>query len=505
MRDVPPSPQDLVRAWCTGEIAEADHARLEAALRVPELARDFLRELHLDQAIGRVARAQVERQALAEAAPASERMKRRRARPMRLARVNAVSGWAAVLCIAVALGAAWQHFSPAPVVATLVAAAGDAHVDDAVIRAGDSCDVRDGDRLDLPSKGWASLCYPDGTVVNVLGEARLVIGLDHGAKHLTVEQGEVRADVRKQPVGQPLVISTPRADTTVVGTRLIVMGGSHERVAVEEGRVRVERRRDHATVQVGAGEQVEIALTAPLAVIHPQRPQEVDETPQVAGLQLWLDADRGISCDHDGLVWQWRDQGPLGLDLSQAETDLQPRLLTAAAGTHAAVSFDPHQDWLSCPGRWPEFHAYTVAMVIRPTALGAWSQTLGCSWGSFTFHGDGQGGIFAGVGAMGGGIRFTPSQLPPGSLRLNRWRRYAITYADGVGSAYIDGHLMGRMDMPRPQAWSRFHIGRPHAPADEPYGFGGDLQEVLVYDRALDADAIDRLDRRFRRRLGEAP
>jgi len=505
MADHTPSGSELLQQWNEEALGAEEQARFDAALRDPEAARAFLRELHFDQALARVARAAAVRQGLAPVVPPSERIVRRRLRPNGVRRLGAAAAMAAVLVAAVALGMVWQRYAPKPVVANLVAAAGAAHLGAAVVAAGESCDVRDGDRLELPERGWASLCFSDGTVVNVLGRSRLVIALDHGAKHLSIEQGEVRADVRKQPLGLAMTISTPRADTTVLGTRLTVLGGAQEQVSVDEGRVQVQRRADHALVQVGAGELVQISEHAVLAVVHLRRPQEVDETPPMAGLQLWLDADRGISADHDGLVWQWRDQGPLGLDLSQAEADRQPRLLPAAAGTHAAVSFDAHRDWLECPMAWPEFHAYTVAILLRPTSLGAWSQTIGCGWGSFTFHGDAQGGIFAGVGALGGGIRFTPDQLPPGSLRLQSWRRYVITYADGSGSAYVDGRLIARMDMPRPVAWRRFHIGRPHAPADEPYSFGGDLQEVLVYDRALDGDSIERLDRRFRHRLGSEP
>jgi hypothetical protein len=240
-------------------------------------------------------------------------------------------------------------------------------------------------------------------------------------------------------------------------------------------------------------------------VLHPAHVRETDETPSGDGLQLWLDADRGISADDKGLVWQWRDQGPLGLHLSQPAADPPPRLLAMASGRHAAVSFARDEQWLSTTGKWPEFHSYSVAMLLRPTTLGTWSLGIGCSWGSFYFHSTGRGEVFTGVGALGGGIRFTPEQLPAGTLRVNAWRRFVITYADGGGSAFVDGRQVAHIEMPRPAAWRNFHIGRQQPPPEEPRGFDGDIQEVLVYDRALDADEVERLDRHFRQRLGGGP
>jgi ferric-dicitrate binding protein FerR (iron transport regulator) len=500
----------MVRAWLEGEIGDDDFARLEAALRDPQQARAFLRDLHFDQAVARVAKAQVEGQALGTiqepaAPPPSARVQRRRARPWRTVATGGGRAVAAMLLAALGLGLAWWRFAPPPVVASLMVNTGEARLGAEQVATGESREVRSGALLELPLHAWSTLCFNDGSVVDVLDATRVVITVSAAGKRLALERGELRGDVRKQPPGRPLVIATPRAETTVIGTRLTVAGGASERVAVDEGRVRVRRVSDQAVVQVGAGETLEVPTAGALTVLHPTRRRVVEEAPSADGLQLWLDADRGISADDQGLVWQWRDQGPLGLHLSQPASDQQPRLLPAAAGRHAAVSFGADGQWLSCTGSWPEFHSYSVALVLRPTTLGTWSQGIGCGWGTFQFHGTGRGEVFTGVGAPGGGIRFTPAQLPAGTLALNAWRRFVITYAEGGGSVFVDGRQVAHIDMPRPAAWRNFHIGRQHPPPAEPRGFDGDVQEVLVYDRALDADEVERLDHRFRQRLEDRP
>ncbi len=509
---------DAARAWLDGELDAEEFAGLEQRLRGPEGARDFLRALHFEQAVARVARAQVEGEVIAAAAAAapvagaqpgptpapSARFRRRRARAW-AAEAGSLRTVAALLFAVLALGAAWWRFAPAPVVGTLVVNAGAAQLAGEAVALGESREVRSGALLELPAHAWSTLRFSDGSVVDLLDGTRVEVVVEQDGKRLVLAQGELHGDVRKQPPGRPLVIVTPRTRTTVIGTRLSVQGGAHERVAVDEGRVRVSRLSDQAEVQVGAGEAVEVPSAGALSVLRPAR--AVAEAPSVDGLQLWLDADRGIAADDQGLVWQWRDQGPLALHLSQPATDQQPRLLRAATGEHAAVSFARDEQWLCSTGRWPEFHSYTVAMLLRPTTLGTWSLGIGCGWGSFYFHSTTRGEVFTGVGAQGGGIRFTPEQLPAGTLRLGAWRRFAVTYSDseGGGAVYVDGRQAGRIDMPRPAAWRNFRIGRQHPPPDEPRGFDGDIQEVLVYDRTLDGDEIERLDRHLRQRLESTP
>jgi ferric-dicitrate binding protein FerR (iron transport regulator) len=499
----------LVDAWRTGELADDGLQRLELALRDPAAARDFLRELHLDLALRRVALAHAERLALVPAPrPVSARSARRRSRRWRLVRGRSPLAAATVLAAALLLAVAWWRLTPPPPVAQLVVNAGTARLGATAVAAGEQRALAVGAVVELPARGWASLLYPDGSVIEVLDGSRVTVGLADGAKRLQLEHGELRAEVRKQPRGKPLLIATPRSETAVLGTRLSVASGAGERVVVEEGRVRVTRRADRAAVEVGAGEAADIPATGTIAVARfpaPPAPPADGSPPPARGLQLWLCADRGVAADAQGRVWQWRDQSPRGASVTQADPEFQPRLAPGAVGGHAAISFDQGDDCLIGTTPWPAFRAYTVAFTLRPTALGSWSQTIGCGWGRFAFHSEAGGGVYAGVGAPGGGIRFTPAELPAGTLRIGAWSRVVVTFGAGMGRFYSGGRLLASKPMPDPEPWEAFHIGRLRPPPQEPSGFAGDLAEVLVYDRVLDDDELEAIDRRARQRLGEAP
>lgn len=73
-------------------------------------------------------------------------------------------------------------------------------------------------------------------------------------KRLIVVRGTLSAEVVKQPAGLPMVILTPHAEATVLGTTLkIVVDGGSTRLEVTEGRVRFMRLSDRKAVDVTAG------------------------------------------------------------------------------------------------------------------------------------------------------------------------------------------------------------------------------------------------------------
>jgi hypothetical protein len=88
-------------------------------------------------------------------------------------------------------------------------------------------------------------------------------------KRIQVERGVVRAQVAKQPAGQPMVFQTPHSDATVVGTtlRLIVDPDPKDgtRLDVEEGKVRLLRKLDGKSVDVTTGHYAIVATGIPLA------------------------------------------------------------------------------------------------------------------------------------------------------------------------------------------------------------------------------------------------
>lgn len=513
--------RDLIREWLDGSLDDAGHERLQGLLRDRHAARDVLVEVHFDDALRRVAKAQADRHALepspAPALPPTQspittptgrtRRHSSRWRLMRRPRTLPIAA-AAGLLVAVLLGVAVMErlHQPQPI-ARLAVNLGGATLAGNTLAPGDERDLFAGAPLELPTRGWVTLRFPDGTTVEALGNTRLTADVGDTGKRLRLERGELRAEVRHQPVGAPLVVVTPRSDTTVVGTRLAVATGERERVAVDEGQVRVQRRSDRSMVEVAAGQQVEVPAVGALAVAA-QKPAAPNappvDAPPLRALAMWLDADREVVVDEGGGVWQWRDRSGNGMHLSQGVPAFRPRLLTNPAG-HAALSFDVGDDCLQTSADWPVFTSYTVAIALRPSVLGVWSQQLGCGWGMFTFHSEPSGGVYTGVGAPGGGIRFALEELGSGTLKTGSWQRFVVVVERGEGVVWRDGRVLARKRMPINEPWHGFHIGRLRPPPNEPSGFAGDLLEVLVYSRALDDDEVINLDRRLAVRVGMAP
>lgn len=110
-----------------------------------------------------------------------------------------------------------------------------------------------GDRIVTGKDGRARVRYDDGTSLVLDAESALVLVGGPG-KLLQMEQGRLTAEVKPQPAGRPLAVATPGADVQVLGTRFTLsIAGAGTRLEVEEGRVRLTRRPDGASVDVAAG------------------------------------------------------------------------------------------------------------------------------------------------------------------------------------------------------------------------------------------------------------
>lgn len=111
-----------------------------------------------------------------------------------------------------------------------------------------------GDTLETTGKaGQAVVEFPDGTRL-VLGADTIVdsIRIAEG-KHVSLKQGVLAAQISKQPAGEPMIFSTATAEARVLGTRLTLsVTPSSTRLEVREGKVRMTRKDDGASVEVGA-------------------------------------------------------------------------------------------------------------------------------------------------------------------------------------------------------------------------------------------------------------
>jgi hypothetical protein len=128
--------------------------------------------------------------------------------------------------------------------------------DGAKFLAGEASGILHGQSLaTIGADSAASLKYLDGTQVELAGDTKLSQLVESPAgKRVMLDKGAAVAQVAKQPSGQAMVFATPHAEARVLGTTLkLSVDPQGTKLEVTEGRVRLTRRSDGASVEVGAG------------------------------------------------------------------------------------------------------------------------------------------------------------------------------------------------------------------------------------------------------------
>lgn len=139
--------------------------------------------------------------------------------------------------------------------------------------------VREGDPI-LPGDGLESVGagsraivrYLDGTVLELGGDTK-ILGLsapwaapadDPSRGRIEVESGSLVADVVPQRPGRSVTLGTPLADLAVLGTRFTLKCSSAAtRLEVREGRVKITRKRDKASIDVAKDHWAAVAQGIP--------------------------------------------------------------------------------------------------------------------------------------------------------------------------------------------------------------------------------------------------
>ena len=108
----------------------------------------------------------------------------------------------------------------------------------------------------MAPESWFELEFHDGSTGMISGDSILTFS-DQGQKELRLKQGRFSADVMPQPAGEPMLIHTPSAVLTVIGTQFEVQAGPESTLLyVSEGKVQIRRVSDGKTVAVSAGHRV---------------------------------------------------------------------------------------------------------------------------------------------------------------------------------------------------------------------------------------------------------
>jgi ferric-dicitrate binding protein FerR (iron transport regulator) len=102
--------------------------------------------------------------------------------------------------------------------------------------------------------GTAEVRFRDGSRLVLNGETTVqVIEDDH--KTVRVHHGNLAADVRPQPPGRPMILTTQDAEVKVLGTKLSISEAKHKtEIAVVQGEVRVTRLSDRESLDLHSGQ-----------------------------------------------------------------------------------------------------------------------------------------------------------------------------------------------------------------------------------------------------------
>ncbi len=110
---------------------------------------------------------------------------------------------------------------------------------------------------------FAVLQFADGTVFAIAGNSELVCTFDGARRRVVVTEGDLLAQVSRQPEKEPMVIETAVAESEVLGTKLSLLASLDvTELTVQDGEVRMRRLSDGQTVGVGAGETLVASATS---------------------------------------------------------------------------------------------------------------------------------------------------------------------------------------------------------------------------------------------------
>ena len=125
-----------------------------------------------------------------------------------------------------------------------------------------------GQGLKVEAGGVAVLVYADKTRLELLAQTQVTDLQAEGGKRLHLARGTLRAVVTKQPKDQPMVVSTPYGEATVLGTTLRIVvdvdEGKATRLEVENGKVRLKNLAGNA-LEVVSGHYAVAATGVALA------------------------------------------------------------------------------------------------------------------------------------------------------------------------------------------------------------------------------------------------
>lgn len=228
------------------------------------------------------------------------------------------------------------------------------------------------------------------------------------------------------------------------------------------------------------------------------------------GLVLWLDAGADVTKDGSDKVTAWGDRSGFFNHVSASGTTAAPTWIADVINGRPVLRFDGIDDLLSAPSQIASDN-FTLFAVIKATGIHevdseGTTGTAGTNGQKFLFGAqswepDSGVGVSVGTNGLTSYERAT-SYMPPLAVHSGTVGTsaslIALRYLDKQPSLYLKGEQV-RVGLVSPKAavWAPSQIG-----AGDFGAFQGDVAEVLLYNRALSADEIARVDTYLSRKYG---
>ncbi|HEY3378521.1 MAG TPA: hypothetical protein VGL77_13600 [Armatimonadota bacterium] len=247
----------------------------------------------------------------------------------------------------------------------------------------------------------------------------------------------------------------------------------------------------------------------------------------VTGMKLWLKADAGVTADAQHAVSKWADQSGAGNDARAVGIE-QPHCVPDAINGKPALRFDGENDNLTLGERYlfAPTGGITLLAVMKSTVEKNIPTVLSFGWaprGYYSFQYDrkklgvwavplaetAQGGaasvehqsadaavIYTGI------IRFGASCI----LRLNgqKVRETSARFIPKLGAEDIAAKPLRNAGMPEKGGGGPVSIGMQSKVLDATRSFGGDIAELIWFDRGLSDDECKSVEKYLSAKYGIA-
>ena len=239
------------------------------------------------------------------------------------------------------------------------------------------------------------------------------------------------------------------------------------------------------------------SATSPLPVNMERR--RTFNPSRISGLQLWLDATKGLFDATSGgnpvttdgaTIARWEDQSSSGYSVTQNTEANKPILKTGIRNSKNVIRFDGSNDVL-VSANIPDNNLLTLTafVVANPIGLG------GNNAGRMFERGTGVINLFmnfgSGISMIGGGGQVSGGSAPIGSFYLFGARLSGV--GNSTTTLRINKALVatGNTASAPSTANTTYQIGNR---TDTARGFNGDIAELIIYNQALTTEQIDSVE-----------